>query len=141
LLLSSDERVTHVSQTPVLASNATRFQDDKVTVHWDLTHLDDLDLAAATLLWKVWQRRRPLELDLRPDDERLFRQLAALPPERTHLPNGAGLCCRRSTAAIVNSSSYTTCAAARPAMISQKMHSAVMVPPFDSPTPFIPPRA
>jgi phospholipid/cholesterol/gamma-HCH transport system permease protein len=52
------------------------------TVHWDLTHLDDLDLAAATLLWKAWQRRKPTELRLRPDDERLFRQLAALPLER-----------------------------------------------------------
>jgi phospholipid/cholesterol/gamma-HCH transport system permease protein len=51
------------------------------TVQWDLTHVDDLDLAAATLLWKAWNRKRPLELAVRREDERLFRQLAAIPQE------------------------------------------------------------
>ena len=31
--------------------------------HWDLSHLDDLDLAAASLLWRTWEYRRPADLD------------------------------------------------------------------------------
>ena len=49
--------------------------------YWDLTRLDDLDVAAATLLWRTWQRRLPPGLAVRPEDERIFRQLAALPAE------------------------------------------------------------
>ncbi len=47
--------------------------------HWDLTRLEDLDMAGATLLWRSWQLQRPAELAMRPEDERIFRQLAMLP--------------------------------------------------------------
>lgn len=50
---------------------------------WDLTRLEGLDLAAATLLWKAWRRQRPDALAVRPEHERIFAQLAALPPEGT----------------------------------------------------------
>jgi len=50
-------------------------------VHWDLSRLDDLDFAGATLLWRTWARRLPRELVVRPDDEPIFKQLAALLPE------------------------------------------------------------
>ncbi len=46
---------------------------------WDLTRLDDLDVAGATLLWRTWDRTLPARLLTRPDDEKIFRQLAALP--------------------------------------------------------------
>jgi len=56
--------------------------------HWDLTRLDDLDVAGATLLWRSWQQRRPPHLVLKPDDDRIFRQLAGLPLNRTtHEPS------------------------------------------------------
>jgi phospholipid/cholesterol/gamma-HCH transport system permease protein len=61
------------------------------TAHWDLTQLDDLDLAAATLLWNAWKRKRPADLALRPEDERLFRQLAALPMADTRQPRWTDL--------------------------------------------------
>jgi phospholipid/cholesterol/gamma-HCH transport system permease protein len=61
------------------------------TAHWDLTQLDDLDLAAATLLWNAWKRKRPADLALRPEDERLFRQLAALPMADTRRPRWTDL--------------------------------------------------
>src|ERR1700722_12019233 len=48
--------------------------------HWDLTRLDELDIAGATLLWRAWQQRKPEGLSLRPQDERLFRLLAAISP-------------------------------------------------------------
>jgi phospholipid/cholesterol/gamma-HCH transport system permease protein len=48
--------------------------------HWDLTHIEDLDIAGATLLWRAWRGRRPAQLDVRPEDEGLFRQFAALTP-------------------------------------------------------------
>jgi phospholipid/cholesterol/gamma-HCH transport system permease protein len=47
--------------------------------HWDLTRVDELDVAGATLLWRTWQQRRPPELMVRPEDERIFQQLASLP--------------------------------------------------------------
>jgi phospholipid/cholesterol/gamma-HCH transport system permease protein len=47
--------------------------------HWDLTRVDDLDVAGATLLWRTWDRRLPETLRLRPGDDAVFRQLAALP--------------------------------------------------------------
>jgi phospholipid/cholesterol/gamma-HCH transport system permease protein len=47
--------------------------------HWDLTRLEDLDVAGATLLWRSWLQQRPAELAVRPEDERIFRQLALLP--------------------------------------------------------------
>jgi phospholipid/cholesterol/gamma-HCH transport system permease protein len=52
--------------------------------HWDLTQIDDLDIAAATLLWRAWGDRRPAKLALRPADERIFERLATL--ERMHAP-------------------------------------------------------
>lgn len=61
------------------------------TAHWDLTQLDGLDLAAATLLWNAWKRKRPADLALRPEDERLFRQLAALPMADTRRPRWTDL--------------------------------------------------
>jgi phospholipid/cholesterol/gamma-HCH transport system permease protein len=51
--------------------------------YWDLTRLDDLDVAGATLLWRTWARRLPRDLRVRPEDERIFKQLAGLPPEGT----------------------------------------------------------
>ena len=49
--------------------------------HWDLTHLDDLDFAAATLLWRTWEYRRPASLDIRPADAPIFEQLERLSRE------------------------------------------------------------
>ena len=56
--------------------------------HWDLTRLDELDIAGATLLWRAWQQRKPEGLSLRPQDERLFRLLAAISSgDRTGRPS------------------------------------------------------
>jgi phospholipid/cholesterol/gamma-HCH transport system permease protein len=55
--------------------------------HWDLTHLDDLDFAAASLLWRSWQRRRPPVLALKPADEHLFEQLETLSSENVLPPS------------------------------------------------------
>jgi phospholipid/cholesterol/gamma-HCH transport system permease protein len=48
-------------------------------VLWDLTRLEDLDVAGASLLWCTWKGALPSQLLTRPDDASLFRQLAALP--------------------------------------------------------------
>jgi phospholipid/cholesterol/gamma-HCH transport system permease protein len=58
---------------------------------WDLTHVRDLDVAGATLLWRAWGGRRPATLTLRPRDEPLFDRLdqlaAHLPPPPSRIPH------------------------------------------------------
>ena len=61
-------------------------QASSTHTHWDLTHLDDLDFAAATLLWRSWQRQRPPHLALKPADEHLFEQLENLSSEEVPAP-------------------------------------------------------
>jgi len=56
-------------------------QASSTHTHWDLTQLDDLDFAAASLLWRSWQRQRPPRLSLKPADEHLFEQLQNLSSE------------------------------------------------------------
>ena len=51
--------------------------------HWDLSHLEDLDFAAAALLWKTWEHHRPPGLDIRATDAPLFEQLERLSREGT----------------------------------------------------------
>ena len=46
---------------------------------WDLTRIQDLDAAGATLLWRAWGRKRPTGLAVKPEDEWLFDTLATLP--------------------------------------------------------------
>lgn len=55
--------------------------------HWDLRQLDDLDFAAAGLLWKTWDYRRPPSLEFRPTDGPLFEQLERL--SREHIEPAA----------------------------------------------------
>lgn len=50
------------------------------SARWDLTGVDDLDVAGATLLWRAWNGQKPAALALRPEDEGIFKQFAALPP-------------------------------------------------------------
>jgi phospholipid/cholesterol/gamma-HCH transport system permease protein len=61
-------------------------QADSPDAHWDLTHVDDLDFAAASLLWRSWERQRPGLLALKPADEHLFEQLENLSSENVTLP-------------------------------------------------------
>lgn len=49
--------------------------------HWDLSHLEDLDFAAAALLWRTWGYHRPPGLDIRSTDAPLFEQLEHLARE------------------------------------------------------------
>jgi phospholipid/cholesterol/gamma-HCH transport system permease protein len=56
------------------------------STRWDLTRIDDLDAAGATLLWKAWRGSRPAALALRPGDELLFERLATLPPHAAPPP-------------------------------------------------------
>lgn len=46
---------------------------------WDLTGIDDLDVAGATLLWRAWSGRKPGALALRPEDERVFNLFSQQP--------------------------------------------------------------
>jgi phospholipid/cholesterol/gamma-HCH transport system permease protein len=45
---------------------------------WDLTQIEDIDAAGATLIWQAWNRTRPLSLSLRTEDAWAFDNLAAL---------------------------------------------------------------
>lgn len=46
---------------------------------WDLTHIEDIDAAGATLIWQAWNRTRPVKLSLRTEDTWVFDDLALLP--------------------------------------------------------------
>ena len=46
---------------------------------WDLTRLEDLDVAGASLLWRTWNGTPPQQLLTRPEDKEVFQRLAALP--------------------------------------------------------------
>lgn len=48
-------------------------------LQWDLRHVERLDSAAAVVLWQIWRGRRPSELSVRPEHERLLRRVAAQP--------------------------------------------------------------
>jgi phospholipid/cholesterol/gamma-HCH transport system permease protein len=50
---------------------------------WDLTQIDDLDVAGATLIWRAWNRTRPRNLSLRAEDAWVFDNLAALYSQAT----------------------------------------------------------
>jgi phospholipid/cholesterol/gamma-HCH transport system permease protein len=47
-------------------------------VRWDLTQIRDIDAAGATLMWRAWDRQRPQQLQLRPEDTWVFDNLAQL---------------------------------------------------------------
>ena len=49
---------------------------------WDLTEIQDMDAAGATLIWHAWNRIRPRHLLLRPEDAWVLDTLAALPQEK-----------------------------------------------------------
>lgn len=91
--LSTEERarVLHVLQAVAnLSSTRERIEalfgdlssNNVDSAHWDLTGINDLDVAGATLLWRAWRGKKPAALALRPEDEAIFQQFAALPPAR-----------------------------------------------------------
>lgn len=49
---------------------------------WDLTQIKDIDAAGATVIWQAWNRTRPRNLLLRPEDAWVLDNLAALSRER-----------------------------------------------------------
>jgi phospholipid/cholesterol/gamma-HCH transport system permease protein len=49
---------------------------------WDLTQIQDMAAAGATLIWHAWNRIRPRNLLLRPEDAWVLDTLAALPQEK-----------------------------------------------------------
>jgi phospholipid/cholesterol/gamma-HCH transport system permease protein len=70
ILRSTRERIAELLGPLTLAA--------RNPAHWDLSGLDDLDFAAATLLWRTWECRRPASLDIRPEDAPIFEQLERL---------------------------------------------------------------
>ena len=75
-----DLRSTRESAEDLVSQLTGSSRDD---TRWDLTQIDDLDVAGATLIWRAWRGKRPVELALRPEDEAVFKQFAALRP-RVH---------------------------------------------------------
>jgi phospholipid/cholesterol/gamma-HCH transport system permease protein len=53
----------------------------KPEARWDLTQIKDIDAAGGALIWQAWNRTRPRNLLLRPEDAWVLDNLAALPPE------------------------------------------------------------
>jgi phospholipid/cholesterol/gamma-HCH transport system permease protein len=81
-------RSTRLHTAELIAELSRRSQEG---AQWDLTRVDDLDVAAATLLWRAWGERRPVKLALRPTDERIFERLASLEAQVRPLPEWPGV--------------------------------------------------
>lgn len=50
-----------------------------VDITWDLRKIDTLDNAGAATLWRIWGKRRPALLLVRPEHEALFAHLGGVP--------------------------------------------------------------
>ena len=48
-------------------------------LHWDLTGIQQMDTTGVMLLWHVWESKRPRQLRLRPEHEKMFDRLEHLP--------------------------------------------------------------
>ncbi len=48
-------------------------------LHWDLTGIQQLDAAGMMMLWHAWNARRPKQLQLRTEHERMFERLEQSP--------------------------------------------------------------
>ncbi|MBX3616964.1 MlaE family ABC transporter permease [Nitrosomonas sp.] len=54
-------------------------QAENQDIHWDLTHIQQLDTAGTAILWQVWKGQRPKHLQLRPEHEKMFVRLEHVP--------------------------------------------------------------
>lgn len=57
-------------------------------LRWDLTGIEQMDDAGAVLLWRAWGSRRPTNLVLRPEQERLFDRMKEAPAAPEPIPRG-----------------------------------------------------
>lgn len=73
---------------PILKSlmNELSKQAKNRDLHWDLTGIQQMDIAGTTLLWRVWKAQRPEHLQLRPEHEKMFARLEQLPVIKTETP-------------------------------------------------------
>lgn len=46
---------------------------------WDLTEIEQIDATGVVLLWQAWNKKRPEQLILRPEQENIFKRLKKLP--------------------------------------------------------------
>lgn len=69
------------SLTPLLAEFTPQLKTYAADTarKWDLQQVQSLDSAAAALLWRAWDGKRPQNLLLKPEHEKMFEHLASLP--------------------------------------------------------------
>lgn len=64
---------------PKIQKELTQFANQS-KLHWDLTHIQQMDYTGAVLLWQAWKAKRPEHLSLRPEQERMFNRLEKVAP-------------------------------------------------------------
>lgn len=78
-----------VADTTLTKKITNLFVHDKAK-HWDMREVAVLDNAAALMLWQAWGKRLPVNLQVRPEHQRLFERwkdqvLPAPPSQSSHL--------------------------------------------------------
>lgn len=67
------------SKFNTLSSELTRHRMSNPDIHWDLTDIQQMDMASVAMLWQVWQASRPANVKIRPEHETMFKRLENLP--------------------------------------------------------------
>ena len=81
--LSGNWNLRGLVAAPELSQKISQYAGDDI--HWDMQAVDVLDNASALIIWQAWGEKIPVELQIRPEHQRLFDRWQAqeLPPPVT----------------------------------------------------------
>ncbi len=69
------------SKFELLARELAQHRAVNPNIHWDLTDIQQMDMASVVMLWQVWQTQRPTHLLIRPEHELMFKRLENIPAQ------------------------------------------------------------
>ncbi len=86
LILTGDYTLTSLERQiqPLTTELAPYVKDSKT--HWDLTEIKQIDATGIVLLRQIWNAKRPEQLSLRPEQEKIFERLEKIPAPPTTTP-------------------------------------------------------
>ena len=81
--LSGNWNLRGLVAAPELSQKISQYAGDDI--QWDMQSIDVLDSASALIIWQAWGKKIPVELQIRPEHQRLFDRWQAqeLPPPVT----------------------------------------------------------
>lgn len=79
LKLTGDFTLASLDRASAITTELAQFAK-QTDLCWDLREIGQLDYAGATILWQVWNGKRPDKLYLRNEQAKMFDRLQKLPP-------------------------------------------------------------